>query len=131
MASGTILVVEDNPVNMELVTDLLESAEYTILQAVDAEAGIELARARPPDLILMDIALPGMDGLCATGILKKDFRTSGIPVIALTAHAMKGDEEKALAVGCSAYVTKPIATRDLLATVASFIQKPATLGWAA
>lgn len=129
MARGTILVVEDNPLNMELVTDLLEVTGYTVLQAVDAEAGIEVARTNSLDLILMDIALPGMDGLCATGILKRDPRTSWIPVVALTAHAMKGDEEKAMAVGCGAYVTKPIATRDLLATVATFIEQPGNMSF--
>jgi two-component system, cell cycle response regulator DivK len=131
MNRGTILVVEDNPVNMELATDLLESAGYAVLQAADAEAGIELARTQRVDLVLMDIALPGMDGLRATSILKSDARTRGLTIIALTAHAMKGDEEKALEVGCAAYVTKPIATRELLSTVDSYIRRAAALAMAA
>lgn len=109
----TILVIEDNPVNLELVTDLLEVAGYDILQAGTAEEGIDTARSAQPDLILMDVRLPGMDGLTATGILKSEDATRHIPVIALTAQAMKGDEEQALASGCDAYLSKPIDTREL------------------
>ncbi len=122
MAGEKILIVEDNPMNMELATDLLEASGYIVIQAGVAEEGIELARAELPDLILMDISLPAMDGLEATGVLKQDPATKGINVIALTAHAMKGDEEKALAAGCAGYITKPIDTRAFPKTVARFIE---------
>ena len=114
----TILVIEDNPVNLELVTDLLEVAGYDVLQSLSAEEGIVQARAALPNLILMDVRLPGMDGLTATGILKSDDATRAIPVIALTAQAMKGDEEEALAAGCDAYLSKPIDTRELPKVIA-------------
>ncbi len=107
--------------NMELVTDLLEVAGYQVIQAETAEAGIERARAEAPDLILMDISLPGMDGLTAAGILKRDQLTKDIPIIALTSHAMKEDEERIMAAGCDGYITKPIDTREFPKTVAGFI----------
>ncbi len=121
MSRKKILAIEDIPVNMELVTDLLEVAGYQILQAETAEAGIERARAEAPDLILMDIGLPGMDGLTAAGILKRDQLTKDIPIIALTSHAMRDDEEKIMAAGCDGYITKPIDTREFSKTVAGFI----------
>ena len=121
MAGEKILIVEDNPMNMELATDLLETSGYVVIQAGMAEEGIELARAELPDLILMDISLPGMDGLEATGILKQDPTTKDIPVIAMTAHAMKGDEEKALTAGCAGYITKPIDTREFPKEIDRFI----------
>ncbi len=124
MAGEKILIVEDNPMNLELATDLLEAAGYVVIQAGTAEEGIKLARAESPDLILMDISLPGMDGLEATGILKQDPTTKDITVIALTAHAMRGDEEKALAAGCTGYITKPIDTREFPKDVARFIDSP-------
>jgi len=113
----TILVVEDNPTNMKLSTFLLESADYTVLAATNAEIGLTLAREARPDLILMDIQLPGMDGLEATALLKADEATRGIPVIALTALAMKGDEERILAAGCDGYIAKPLDYKDFLATI--------------
>ena len=116
---ATVLVVEDNPANMTLAKFLLESAGHTVLSAIDAEAGLTLARAERPDLILMDIQLPGMDGLQATALLKKDATTSAIPVIALTALAMKGDEERIRAAGCDGYIAKPLAYKDFLATIAA------------
>jgi CheY-like chemotaxis protein len=122
MAGKKILIVEDNPMNMELATDLLETSGYVVIQAGVAEEGVELARAELPDLILMDISLPGMDGLEATGVLKQNPATKDIPVIALTAHVMKGDEEKALAAGCSGYITKPIDTRAFPKMVTRFIE---------
>jgi two-component system cell cycle response regulator DivK len=115
---ATVLVVEDNPANMKLTTFLLESAGHTVLAASDAEAGLTLARERRPALILMDIQLPGMDGLQATALLKQDPGTRDIPVIALTALAMKGDEERIRAAGCDGYVAKPIVYKEFLATVA-------------
>lgn len=118
----TVLVVEDNPVNMELVTDLLECRGLSVLQASDAEQGILLAVTHQPDIILMDVALPGMDGLEATRILRQDSRTQIIPVLALTAHAMSGDAAKAMAAGCVGYLAKPINTRLFAATVLQFIE---------
>jgi two-component system, cell cycle response regulator DivK len=121
---GTVLVVEDNAANMTLAVFLLQSAGHTVLSAVDAEAGLTLARDAHPDLILMDIQLPGMDGLEATQLLKRDETTRAIPVIALTALAMKGDEERIRAAGCDGYIAKPLAYRDFLAVVAGQLVKP-------
>src|SRR4051812_42217095 len=115
-----ILVVEDNPANMKLATFLLESAGHDVLPAVTAEAGLTLARTDQPNLILMDIQLPGMDGLQATALMKQDPSTSGIPVIALTALAMKGDEERIRAAGCDGYIAKPLAYKEFLATIATY-----------
>jgi len=125
MIRQKILVIEDIAINMELVTDLLELAGYKVLQAETAETGIEMARAESPDLILMDIGLPGVDGLTATGILKQDRSTKDIPIIALTSHAMKGDEKKILAAGCNGYITKPIDTREFPKIVARLIKSSA------
>ncbi len=119
-----ILVIEDTPMNMELIADLLEVAGYKVIQAETAETGIERARAEALDLILMDIGLPGMDGLTAAGILKQDQLTKDIPIIALTSHAMKEDEERIMATGCDGYITKPIDTREFPKTVARFINSP-------
>ncbi len=116
---ATVLVVEDNPINMTLAIFLLRSAGHTVLSANDAEAGLALAREQHPELILMDIQLPGMDGLEATGLLKGDSATSAIPVIALTALAMKGDEERIRAAGCDGYIAKPMRYREFLATIAA------------
>jgi two-component system cell cycle response regulator DivK len=113
-----ILIVEDNPANMTLATFLLESVEHEVLSAIDAESGLTIARTAKPDLILMDIQLPGMDGLQATGILKKDDATRAIPVIALTALAMKGDEERIRAAGCDGYIAKPLDYKQFLASIA-------------
>ena len=113
-----ILVIEDNADNMVLTAMLLESAGHTVLRAIDAEAGLTMARAESPDLILMDIQLPGMDGLAATAILKQDPSTRAVPVLALTALAMKGDEERIRAAGCDGYIAKPISIQSFLATIA-------------
>jgi two-component system cell cycle response regulator DivK len=120
---ATVLVVEDNPANMTLATFLLKSAGYDVLSATDAEAGLALARDEQPDLVLMDIQLPGMDGLQATAVLKAAAVTRDIPVIALTALAMKGDEERIRAAGCDGYIAKPLAYREFLATVAARLAK--------
>ena len=119
MIVATVLIVEDNAVNMKLAITLLESAGHTVLTATDAEAGLTLARAQRPGLILMDIQLPGMDGLEATMQLKRDEATRAIPVIALTALAMKGDEERIRAAGCDAYIAKPMRYKEFLTTVAT------------
>ncbi len=122
MAGEKVLVIEDNPMNMQLAVDLLEMAGYDALQAETAEKGIELAKAELPDLILMDISLPGMDGLTATGILKQDPATKGIKVIILTVHAMERDEERALTSGCDGYIAKPMDTRTFSKAVDRFIE---------
>ncbi len=113
-----ILIVEDNPANMKLATFLLQSAGYTVINATDAEAGLTLARDEQPNLILMDIQLPGMDGLEATTLLKQGSATRAIPVIALTALAMKGDEDRVRAAGCDGYIAKPMRYQEFLATIA-------------
>jgi two-component system cell cycle response regulator DivK len=109
-----VLVVEDNVDNMKLTTFVLESAGHTVLGATTAEAALALARSEQPNLILMDIQLPGMDGLEATGLLKGADATSAIPVIALTALTMKGDEERIRAAGCDGYIAKPMRYKDFL-----------------
>ena len=116
---ATVLVVEDNATNMTLAVFLLESAGHRVLSATDAEAGLALARREQPNLILMDIQLPGMDGLEATALLKADADTRAIPVIALTALAMMGDEERIRAAGCDGYIGKPMGYHGFLATVAA------------
>jgi CheY-like chemotaxis protein len=116
-----ILVVEDNPLNLELVTDLLEARQYIVHPAETAEEAIRLARLLLPDLILMDLSLPGQDGLSATKILKADPATSHLPIVALTAHAMTVDELTALRAGCNGYLAKPIDTRTFAAKVGAFI----------
>ena len=114
-----VLIVEDNSANMTLAVFLLQSVGHTVLSATDAEAGLTLARDEQPNLILMDIQLPGMDGLEATALLKQDGATGAIPVIALTALAMKGDEERIRAAGCDGYIAKPMRYQDFLTTVAA------------
>jgi two-component system, cell cycle response regulator DivK len=108
-----ILIIEDNPANMKLASLLVRNAGHTVLCAVDAETGLTLAHADQPDLILMDIQLPGMDGLAATALLKQDPATAAIPVIALTAMAMKEDQEKTKVAGCDAYIAKPLRYQEL------------------
>ena len=116
-----ILVVEDNLLNLELVTDLLEAADFVVCHARTGEEGLRVARETMPDLVLMDLSLPGMDGLAATRALKASPITRHLTVVALTAHAMKGDQEIALSAGCDGYLSKPIDTRTFVATVARFI----------
>lgn len=118
-----ILVVEDTPANMTLAVFLLEAAGHSVLSATNAEAGVTMAREQQPDLILMDIQLPGMDGLQATALLKADAATAAIPIVALTALAMKGDEERIRAAGCDGYVAKPWRHRDFMATVAAHLKR--------
>jgi CheY-like chemotaxis protein len=119
--SARILIVDDNPVNLKLATDVLEMEGYSVEKAVDAEQAQEMLKSATPDLILMDIALPGMDGLTLTRKLKADERLKDVPVVAMTAFAMKGDEQKALAAGCDGYITKPIDTRKLPQQVAAYL----------
>ena len=122
-----ILVVEDNPANMALATFLLQSAGHTVLSSTDAEAGLTLARNEQPHLVLMDIQLPGMDGLKATVLLKCDDATRAIPVIALTALAMTGDEERIRSAGCDGYIAKPFAYKEFLATIAAQLAQSAQM----
>src|SRR5579859_1653751 len=112
-----ILIIEDNPANMKLTSLLLCNAGHTVLCAVDAETGLTRARDEQPDLILMDIQLPGMDGLAATALLKQDPATASIPVVALTAMAMKEDREKSQVAGCDAYIAKPLRYKELYAAI--------------
>jgi len=121
--STTILVVDDNPTNLKLVSDVLEFEGYNILKAVDAEEAQVVLAATLPDLILMDIALPGMDGLTLTRKLKAEERTRGIRIVALTAFAMKGDDQKAFDAGCDGYITKPVDTRKLPDQVAGYLAR--------
>jgi two-component system cell cycle response regulator DivK len=112
-----ILVIEDSPTNMMLTVDILEHAGHTVLQAERADKGLDIAAHDLPDLVLMDIQLPDMDGMTATRVLKADPRTCHIPVIALTASAMKGDRERILEAGCDGYIEKPIRYKEFLAEV--------------
>ncbi|OGA96361.1 MAG: response regulator receiver protein [Burkholderiales bacterium RIFCSPHIGHO2_12_FULL_61_11] len=118
-----ILIIEDNAANMKLATLLLRNAGHSALCAVDAEIGLMLAHAEQPDLILMDIQLPGMDGLAATALLKQDPATAAIPVIALTAMAMKADKEKSQIAGCDAYIAKPLRCQELYAAIDSLLSR--------
>ena len=112
-----ILIIEDNPANMKLACLLMTNVGHSVVCAVDAESGLTLARSERPDLILMDIQLPGMDGFAATALLKGDPTTADIPVIALTAMAMKQDQEKSKAAGCDAYIAKPLRYLELCSAI--------------
>jgi CheY-like chemotaxis protein len=116
-----ILVIEDNAANLELVTDVLEASRFRVTPAYTAEEGLRLARELLPDLILMDLSLPGMDGLAAARALKADAVTRHLSIVALTAHAMRGDATLALHAGCDGYLVKPIDTRTFSETIASFV----------
>jgi two-component system, cell cycle response regulator DivK len=117
----TILIVEDNPLNMKMLADLLGAHGYAVLRAEDGGPGFDLAKAHRPDLILMDIQLRDCSGLDVTRRLRADADTRDIPVVAVTAFAMRGDAEKMFAAGCNGYVPKPISTRRFLDTVKEFI----------
>ncbi|HMI57099.1 MAG TPA: response regulator [Gemmatimonadaceae bacterium] len=116
-----VLIVEDNAINLALSTFLVRSAGYDVITAADAEQGIRMAREQMPDLILMDIQLPGMDGLEAIGVLKGDPSTRAIPIIALTALAMKGDETRIRASGCDGYIAKPMRYQKFLEAIAEVL----------
>ncbi len=117
----TVLVVEDHALNMQLATDLLEADGIRVLQAEAAEDGLELARSHHPDLILMDVQLPGMDGLTAIRQLQEDPDARDIPVVVLSAHAMEADEAKARDAGAHGYIAKPIDTRAFVGTVRAYL----------
>lgn len=118
---ATILVVEDTPANRALATKLLEAAGHTVLTAETAETGIALARERLPDLVLMDLGLPDMNGWQALAALRADPRSAGLRVIAFTAHAMVGDRERALAAGFDGYLSKPIEFATFVDSVAGYL----------
>ena len=120
MNNKTVLVIEDNELNMKLIRSLLQIGQYHVVEATDAETGIRLAHDNHPDLILMDIQLPGMDGLSATKVIKGDDALKATPVVALTSYAMQGDEKKAMDAGCVAYITKPLETRSFLENITKF-----------
>ena len=121
MAKEKVLVIEDNALNLKLVRSLLMLEDYEVVEADNAEAGIQLAKEQHPDLILMDIQLPGMDGLSATRELKADPDVTDIPVVALTAYAMLGDEQKALEAGCVGYISKPLDTKEFPGLISRFL----------
>lgn len=121
MAATTILVVEDNPKNLKLIRDVLQFYGYTTVAVGTAAAAIEMARSQPPGMILMDIQLPGMDGRAAIKILRADTKTRAIPIIAMTAFAMKGDRERLLADGFDDYVAKPIDVKKIPEIIAQYI----------
>jgi len=116
-----ILIVEDNEMNRDMLSRRLERKGFTIIMAVDGQQGVDMARSERPDLVLMDMSLPVMDGWTATRTIKEDSELQTIPVIALTAHAMEGDREKAMAAGCDDYDTKPIELPRLLEKIGKFL----------
>ena len=118
-----VMIVEDHPVNLKLATDILEIDGYEVWQCADAEIAQEQLKKELPDLILMDVALPGMDGLEFTRLLKADDKTNHINIIALTAFAMATDKDKAMEAGCNGYITKPINTRTFTKQILEIINK--------
>ena len=124
MAGETILIVDDNASNLKLMRVLLEAEGYVIRTAVHAYEALQVLREFHPRLILMDLQLPGMDGLTLTRELKANPQTAVIAIVAITAYAMKGDEEKALAAGCNGYITKPVDTRRLAQQIAHHLAPP-------
>lgn len=123
MPTVKVLVIEDNPMNMELASDLLRAYGYDVLQAATALEALGVLQEAEPDLILMDIQLPGLNGLDLSRRLKEDPRTKEIPIIAMTAYAMKGDEEKVFQAGCSGYIQKPIDTRKFSQVVGDVLSR--------
>ena len=120
---GKILVVEDNALNMKLILMTLCPYGYSLVGASDGEEALEMAEREKPDIIIMDIQLPGMDGLEVTRRLRKSHLFSHVPIVAVTAYAMKGDEEKILAAGCDAYLAKPINPRQLPGVIAEMLRR--------
>ncbi len=116
-----ILIIDDEPLNVILVRDLLQVNGYSTNEATNGKHGVELAKTSKPDLILMDIQMPEMDGLEATRILKTDTTTKDIPILALSSYAMKGDKERILAAGCDGYLSKPLIIKELLKIVAEYL----------
>ncbi|HKR63155.1 MAG TPA: response regulator [Thermoanaerobaculia bacterium] len=124
MSARKILVVEDNDMNMQLVEFLLEEGGYEIMKATSGEEALEITRdghGAAPDLILMDIHLPGMDGLSVVRAMKAEPRTSTVPILALTAHAMRGDKDRFLEAGCDGYISKPIDVKTFISSIAQYL----------
>lgn len=123
MAGESVLIVDDNPLNLRLVSFLLTANGYVVHTAANAEDALIFLATTTPDLILMDIQLPGMDGLELTKMLKADPKYKDVPIVAITAYAMKGDKEKALGMGCNGYIAKPIDTRTFPGIIADYLSK--------
>jgi two-component system cell cycle response regulator DivK len=122
MANERILLVEDNPMNRRVAQFILKSQGYTVLEARDGREALDLLKTELPDLVLMDLQLPGLDGFAVTHMIKENSATKNIPVVALTAYAMKGDAERALEAGCDGYITKPIDPDQFPETIASYLK---------
>ena len=118
-----ILIVEDDPRNLKLIRDLLQIRGYATLEATDGKQGVDMARAKMPDLILMDIQMPVMDGFEATSILKADTVTKSITIVALTAFAMQGDRDKCMEAGFNDYITKPLDIRAFMTKIKEYLEK--------
>jgi CheY-like chemotaxis protein len=123
MSKGRILVVEDNMDTYELVHFILEKNGYETFLAMNGRDGVDAARKQKPDLVIMDMSMPEMDGWTATGLIKRDAQTSAIPLIALTAHALPGDRQRAMDAGCNEYITKPMDLSALVETVQYWVNK--------
>jgi CheY-like chemotaxis protein len=121
-----ILIIDDNPIDLKLAAELLEVDGFKASSAADAEQAQRMLLQMVPDLILMDIALPGMDGLALTRLVKVDARLKHVPVVALTAFAMHGDQERAAAAGCDGYITKPVSTRHFAEQIAGILDASVT-----
>ncbi len=121
MRNKTILIIDDNRLNLKLFRTILTSAGYMVMEAENAEDGLLLIKGRQPDLVLMDIQLPGMDGLAATRAIRSDPEIKDIPVIAVTSYAMQDDEKKAKEAGCNDYISKPIDQKSFLKTINQYI----------
>jgi two-component system, cell cycle response regulator DivK len=121
MKQPTVLYVEDNEYNRKIVRQLLSRTTYRLMEAVDGESGLAMIRQERPDLVLMDVQLPKMSGLEVTHALRTDATTADIPIIMVTSFALSGDDQKAMAVGASAYLAKPYSPRELLALVRKFL----------
>jgi two-component system cell cycle response regulator DivK len=122
MAGERILIVEDNEKNMKLFRDVLQASGYETLEATTGEAAVETATEHRPDLVLMDVQLPGIDGVTALGRLREDERTASIPIVALTAQAMSGDRERFLEAGFSGYISKPVNVAEFIGTVKRYCE---------
>ncbi|MBC7703696.1 MAG: response regulator [Rhodoferax sp.] len=123
---ATVLIVDDSPINLKLAADVLECEGYLVLRARDAEQAQDILKHTTPELILMDIQMPGMDGLTLTRLLKANPAYQHLQIVALTSFAMKGDEQKAREAGCDGYITKPIDTRKFPLQIVEILQRGAT-----
>ncbi len=119
-----ILIIEDTPADMKVATLMLQSAGHTVISATNAEVGLRLARDEQPSLIVMDIQLPGIDGLEATKLLKRDAATRAIPIVALTGLATTLDEDRIRSAGCDGYITKPLTYHDFLVAISNYLSPP-------